>query len=259
MNSSVISIHSVPRSGSSWLLSIFNSIANTKCVYQPLFSYAFKNVLSPASTKSEYDSFIDNISKTDDDFCTMRSKLHTNNGTIEPPNFNKTGIDYVVMKHTTHHHLIEQLLRFDENIKIIGLIRSPEDVISSQMKASHERLIDWHNGMDKNKDDIANNYFGFNKWNEATGYFIKLKKKYPTNVYLLNYEDLVQNPLNEIRGLFAFCNLELTESTQTFIQLSTNTTSEYDYSVYRSKLQSMNKCSALSPEILQFIRDNTIL
>ncbi len=60
----IISIHSVPRSGSSWLLSIFDSCLNTKCLYQPLFSYKFKNYLNTNSTKNDFNKFIDNIKET---------------------------------------------------------------------------------------------------------------------------------------------------------------------------------------------------
>ena len=42
----LISLNSCPRSGSTWLQSIFEADPNIKTVYQPLFSYAFKNCIN---------------------------------------------------------------------------------------------------------------------------------------------------------------------------------------------------------------------
>lgn len=82
----------------------------------------------------------------------MKTNFHTNNGKNDILTYHKENMDYLVMKHTTHHYLIEKMIEFNKDIKIIGLIRSPENVIESQMKAKHENLQDWLNGTDKNKD-----------------------------------------------------------------------------------------------------------
>ena len=160
----MISIHSVPRSGSSWLLSIFDSCVNTKCVYQPLYSYAFKNQIDDKSSQKEFTTFTNKLKETKDDYCCMKTNYHTNNGKNDILTYHKENIDYLVMKHTTHHYLIEKFIELNKDIKIIGLIRSPENVIESQMKAKHENLQDWLNGTDKNKD-LKEDYFGFNKPN----------------------------------------------------------------------------------------------
>ena len=62
----IISLNSCPRSGSTWLQSIFDAHPNIKSVYQPLFSYAFKNCLSNESTKTEFDQFLIDISLVDE-------------------------------------------------------------------------------------------------------------------------------------------------------------------------------------------------
>ena len=56
-----IAIHSVPRSGSTWLGQIFNSSSLVIYKYQPLFSYAFKGRLSPQSTNNKIVQFFDEI------------------------------------------------------------------------------------------------------------------------------------------------------------------------------------------------------
>lgn len=250
----VISIHSVPRSGSSWLLSIFDSCVDTKCVYQPLFSYAFKNKINENSSKRDFDEFIEELKETKDDFCCMKTNYHTNDGKNKPLTFNKEENKYLIMKHVTHHYLIEKFIEFNKNIKIIGLIRNPENVIESQMKAKHENLEDWLNGTDKNT--VKENYFGFNKWLELNKYFMELKKKYPKNVYLINYEDLLKNTEIEIEKIFQFCGLELKKSTIDFINVSLSKNDEYDYSVCRNKDTIINRKCNIDINIIKYINDN---
>lgn len=254
----IISIHSTPRSGSSWLLSIFDSLSRTKCVYQPLWSYAFKNRLNGlSSTQNDFKQFIKDIKETEDDYCCMKTSYHTNNGENDILTFDKIDNEHVVMKHTTHHYLIEKMIEFNKDIKIIGLIRNPEFVIESQMKAKHENLKDWLNGTDKNSN-LEENYFGFNKWLELNNYFITLKEKYPNNVYLIKYEDLLKNTKVEIEKLFHFCSFQLEKSTIDFINESMSKNDDYDYSVFRNKENLIDKKCQLNEEIKEYIKDKII-
>jgi len=247
----IISIHSTPRSGSSWLLSIFDSLSITKCVYQPLFSHKFKNKLNKKSTSDDFNNFIKDIKETKDDFCCMKTSLHTNNGKNDVLTFDKKDNKHLVMKHTTHHYLIEKMIEWNKDIKIIGLIRNPENVIESQMKAKHENLQDWLNGTDKNT--VNENYFGFNKWLELNNYFITLKEIYPNNVYLINYEDLLKNTKVKIEKLFDFCGFKLEKSTIHFINESMSKNDDYDYSVFRNKENLIDKKCQLDEKILKHI------
>lgn len=52
-----IAIHSVPRSGSTWLGEILNSSANVKYCFQPLFSYKFKEFWMNVRPKMIYIIF----------------------------------------------------------------------------------------------------------------------------------------------------------------------------------------------------------
>ena len=56
-----VAIHSVPRSGSTWLGQIFNSHPKVNFRYQPLFSYAFKDYLNEASSSEDIEAFFKNI------------------------------------------------------------------------------------------------------------------------------------------------------------------------------------------------------
>ena len=248
----MISIHSAPRSGSSWLLSIFDSCVNTKCLYQPLFSYAFKNQIHDKSSQKEFTTFTNELKETEDDFCCMKTNYHTNNGKNDILTYHKENMEYLVMKHTSHHYLIEKMIELNKDIKIIGLIRNPENVIESQMKAKHENLQDWLNGSDKNKD-LKENYFGFNKWLDLNNYFITLKEKYPNNVYLIKYEDLLKNTKVEIEKVFHFCGIKLEKSTIDFINESMSINDNYDYSVFRKKETLIKRECKLDAKIINHI------
>ena len=67
-------IHSVPRSGSTWLGEILNSSPYVKYCFQPLFSYQFKDFLDEYSSKKDVDRFFSMLSDTDDDFICQNAQ-----------------------------------------------------------------------------------------------------------------------------------------------------------------------------------------
>jgi hypothetical protein len=248
----LISLHSCPRSGSTWLQSIFEAHPNIKTVYQPLFSYAFKNCINENSTKEEFNKFIQNIKETNDEFCCMKTNLHTNNNKTDIIRFEKENISTILMKNVHHHNLIETFIKLYPGIKIIGLIRDPCAVIYSQMNAKHEKLKDWLNGEDKNQNK-EENFFGFNKWLEVKEIFNSIKKKYPNNIIIVNYEDLLKNTLEQIKKICVFCNLDLHDNMLKSIELMNSKTDEYDYSIFKNK-DTLNKWKKkLDSKIIKYI------
>ncbi|MDH5934310.1 hypothetical protein, partial [Vibrio splendidus] len=57
-----VAIHSVPRSGSSWLGEIINSSPQVNYSFQPLFSYEFKSYLNENSSLENINNFFYNLS-----------------------------------------------------------------------------------------------------------------------------------------------------------------------------------------------------
>jgi len=253
----LISLHSVPRSGSSWLQSIFEAHPNIKTVFQPLFSYTFKNYINKNSTKDDFNNFIDKIKDTKDDFCCMKSNFHTNNNKIDIIRFQKENIKTIFMKHTTHHNLIETFIKLYPKIKIIGLIRDPCSVIYSQMNAKYEKLNDWLDGKDKNQDK-KENFFGFNKWLEVKEIFYNIKEKYPKNIIIVNYEDLVKNTINEIKKICDFCNLDIHNNMIESIKLMKSKTYEYDYSVFKKENTIEKWKGKLDNRIVNYIKNTYV-
>ena len=243
-------LHSAPRSGSTWLQCLFESHPNIKSLYQPLFSYEFKNILDKNSNKEDYDKFINNLLNTNDEFCNMKSDYHTNNKEIDLIIHEKKEINTILIKHVSHHNLIETFIKLNPDVKIIGLIRDAKSTIYSQMTAQKEMLKDWLNGTDKNSSSEF--YFGFNKWMEVNKLFHDLKLKYPNNIIIVKYEDLVENTIYNIQKICNFCNLEFHDNIINSINLMKSKNEKYDYSVFK-KEDTINKWKNLDKEIIDYI------
>lgn len=227
-----ISIHSVPRSGSSWLLSIFNSHPNIKGIYQPLFSYKFKNNINSETTIDDFNNFKMDLLDTDDAFCNMKSDFHIENG-LTKYNFISKNINNIVIKNVRYHNLIEKIILLDSSSKVICLIRDPRAVIYSQMTAKKELLEDYLFGNDKNKEEIGN-YFGLYKWIEFYKLSYKLKKLYPNNIIIVSYENLLYNTENTIKNIFNFCEILFNNNVIKFIKYSKNNNIDTDYSICKN-------------------------
>lgn len=249
-----VAIHSVPRSGSTWLGSIFDSHPNTIYKMQPLFSYAFKDRLSSKSTSEDIDRFFSELEKSEDDFLDQIEGKKS--GII--PLFKKEVPTAIVYKEVRYHHILQNLLEKDKSIKVVGLIRNPFSTILSWLKAPKEfraelgwKIEDeWENAPKKNLNRIEE-FNGFEKWKEVTKLFIFLQKKYPKQFYLVEYEKLLADKKKEITKLFDFCNLELNSQTIDFLKESSSTNNEDAYTVFKMKKTD----NSWEKELPQFIID----
>lgn len=233
-----VAIHSVPRSGSSWLGSIFDSHPNVAYRFQPLFSYSHKGKLSTVSSYLDIEDFFNQILYTSDNFVLQKSSKEDN----RVPTFLKKKSTHIIYKEVRYHHILENLLNQEIEIKVLGLIRNPFAVINSWLNAPKEFRIDldweiqkeWRNAPMKNMNK-QEEYNGYNKWKEACFLFLKLKKEYPDQFYLISYDHLLSDTVNEVKQLFEFCNLEYTKQTDDFIKQSTASQSSDAYSVFKKK------------------------
>lgn len=252
-----IAIHSVPRSGSTWLGEIFNSHPEVIYKYQPLFSYAFKGKLTTSSTQTEIFNFFKEIAQKNDEFLDQTTAR--NSGKM--PTFKKTtNPTAVIYKEVRYHHILENLLTQDTNLKVIGLIRNPYAVVYSWLNAPKEfrkdlgwnEIDEWRFAPKKNLNK-PEEYNGFEKWKEAAYLFLKLEKKFPTQFKIVYYNDLLNNTENTIKNLFQFCNLQFTENTKTFIIESQKKEYKDAYSVYKTKNSDDEWKGKLNPIIIDEI------
>lgn len=253
-----IAIHSVPRSGSTWLGQILNSSSCVKFVYQPLFSYAFKSYLDEQSSKEKISQFFEEIAYSDDLFINqvedIKKKL--------VPKFEKfEKIDVCVYKEVRYHYILQNLLEQSEEVKIIGLVRNPLSVINSWIRAPREfredlgwnELEEWNFAKKKNQDK-REEYNGFQKWKESTLLFEYLQKKYPNRFLLVVYNDLIQDVNNTVKRIFDFCDLDLEEQTLSFINVNNVKHSKEAYSVFKKIKQDSKWEYQLNKEIVNNIK-----
>lgn len=255
-----IALHGAPRSGTTWLGSIFDSSPNVAYRFQPLFSYAHKSFLNENSSKEKIDIFFDAILKTQDEFVLQKETIKK--GLV--PGFRKGLITHVIYKEVRYHHIIQNLLEKDTDIKIIGLVRNPKSVISSWYMAPKEfkqdewdLMKEWKFAGKKNLNR-KEEFNGYVKWKEVAGLFLHLQKTYPERFMLVNYKELLDNTLETVNGLFDFSGLKLTRQTKDFIMESHHKDLPNDaYAVYR-KNQTDNKWKEILPaEIINEI-DNDL-
>lgn len=253
-----IAIHSVPRSGSTWLGSIFDSSPEVVFRFQPLFSYGHKGQITSNSSKEEIDNFFVDILNTNDEFVLQKEAKEK--GII--PTFEKEKISTIVYKEVRYHHILKNLLENDKDIFVIGIVRNPLSVINSWLKAPKEfrkdlgwkELDEWRYAKKKNQNRVEE-FNGYEKWKEVAKLFIQLKEQYPKRFYLLKYQQLLKNTEYEVKKIFNFCNLRYTKQTEHFI----NTSSKFDkssdaYSVFRSKQTDDKWKKELNPLIVQEIK-----
>src|SRR5690606_40273459 len=102
-----IAIHSVPRSGSTWLGNIFNSHPNVIFKYQPLFSYAFKEYLTEDSDAERINTFFQEIANADDIFMDQEEAIA--NGIV--PNFKrKENPTHICYKKVRYHNILPNMV-----------------------------------------------------------------------------------------------------------------------------------------------------
>lgn len=233
-----IAIHSAPRSGSTWLGSIFDSHPLVVYKMQPLFSYAFKDRLSAESSKIEIENFFMELQVSQDDF--LDQKEGKEKGII--PSFSKGKEEAVVYKEVRYHHILRNLLEKDREVKVVGLIRNPFSIIRSWLKAPKEFKKElgwkveeeWRFAPKKNLNK-QEEFNGYEKWKEVAFLFLALREAHPSRFYLLQYEDLIDSTFSEVEKLLKFCDLKMDDQTAAFITASSQKNDSDAYSVYKKK------------------------
>lgn len=257
-----IAVHAVPRSGSSWLGQILNSSEQVCYRFQPLFSYAFKDFLNEHSTKKEILTFFEKIKGSNDSFLLQTDKI--NSGAY--PFFKKSdSFSHIVYKEVRYHHILENLLKQDQELKVIGLVRSPFAVISSFLNSPREfrkdlgwiEIEQWRYAEKKNLNK-REEFFGYEKWKEVYFLFKKLERQYKDRFCLVNYESLIRDTLQEVERIFNFFNLEISAQTIKFLNDSKSSDNDSTYSVFRNKEKDEQWKTMLDEKIASEIREDIL-
>ena len=230
-----VAIFSVPRSGSTWLGQIFNSLPNVLYRFQPNFSYSFPHSLNELSDSDAINNFYNELISSTDMFVNGKISI-SGKGNVE---FIKDDVSTLVWKEV-HNIYITNILLKHTSTKVIGLVRSPFSVISSWIMIPKEFnpnwsvLKEWREANLKNGES-TNNFFGYEKWKEITKLFLELENQFPNQFCLVNYDDLLINTEMEVARIFKFCNLEMQQQTRDFLTQSSGKHDADAYSVFKSK------------------------
>ncbi len=253
-----VAIHSVPRSGSTWLGELFNSHPKVNYSYQPLFSYAFKDYLNEESSFEHIQDYFQKIQQSEDEF--IRQKEARLKGKL--PQFSKNEKStHSVYKEVRYHHILENLLEQDADIKVIGLVRNPMAVINSWLRAPKEFRADlgwkiveeWRFAPKKNQNK-KEEFNGYEKWKEVYFLFKDLEKKYPNRFYFLPYLKLLSDTEKTIQSLFDFSNLDMSQQTIDFINKPKSKQKTGTYTVNIEK----QKDDFWKTELPKFIQDDIL-
>ena len=251
-----IALHSVPRSGSSWIGSVLNAHEQIMYRFQPLFSDSFDGMIHENSSKSDIIHFFDLMKQSNDPFINQLSFNH-------PQKELKKDREILVYKEVRYHNLIENMLDQDEDLIVIGLIRNPLAVIHSWLNAPKEfrkdlgwgELEEWEFAEKKNKGRIEE-YNGYAKWKEVAQLFEQLKLNYNSRFYLLNYNKLILDTRAELKKLFDFLGIEITNEVSQFLNESKAKNEDDKYSVYSTKKEDNDWISGLNPIIVKKISED---
>ncbi len=251
-----IAIHSVPRSGSSWLGQIFNSSPTVVYKYQPLFSYAFKGALSPHSSRGEILQFFEAIAARSDDFLDQTEAVRSG---IYPQFEKSEPRTHIVYKEVRYHHLLDNLLSQDESLRVVGLVRNPLAVLASwkqapkEFKPEWDFLAEWRGAPSKNQGR-PEEFYGFDKWLEVAESFRALAARFPDQFRLIRYHELLTEPAATVQSLFDWCEIPWNSQTEEFLQTSRGEDRRDTYSVYNSKQSDDAWRNELADEIIREVR-----
>ena len=250
-----IAIHSVPRSGSTWLGQIFNSSPLVSYKFQPLFSYAFKDRLGPESSLDEIKRFFTEVSVSSDGFLNQKESVTAGIcpvfKKINPP-------DFCVYKEVRYHHIVRNLLDKDRSIKLVGIVRNPLAVLSSWKLAPKEFRSEWDFASEWRHASLKNQgrpeeFYGFEKWKIVAELFLELSQTRSEQFRLIQYDDLLRTTFDTVRSIFEFCEIPFEDPTNDFLIDSSLLNHSDAYSVFKSKPADNNWKNVLSREIINTV------
>lgn len=258
MYSSVVALYGVPRSGTSWLGEILNSCPNIAYKFTPLFSYRFKNRIKVEDSKANLEIFFKELFEEEGDTFLNRTEQR-NSGKYPVFEKDATNLSILAYKENRYLYTVPILLKEDTDVKVIGIIRNPIDVLESWINApsGYKREWDiyeeWKLAAKKNEYK-PENCFGYYKWKESLKMFVDMQKLYPEQFTIVCYENLVTDPIFETKRLFRFAKIPYTDQTEQFILDSTSRTNDDVYSIYRENGHKSARKIYLPEDIKEEIR-----
>ncbi len=256
----MVHINGCPRSGTSWLGQLFDSSPHVRYKYQPLWSRSFRDRVHVRSSPQDIRAYFRELYHYEDD---LLDRVKEKEQGIHPVFEEKDEApECMAVKMVRYHYMLPRFLELETPESIgIGVMRHPCGFLNSWRKAPKEFLPHWDFKQEWRFAPLYNRfrpeeYYGFHRWKEVAKMFLVLKEWFPRNFHLIHYEDLVRSPMEKVEEVFRFCSLNMTDQTRAFVNDSTRSHVEGDYSVYKRKDRTTEWKEELDPEILdEVIRD----
>ena len=201
------------------------------------------------------------LSKTRDSF--LDQEVQRKNGIL--PSFEKREITHLVYKEVRYHNILENLMNKSDDILLCCVIRNPFSVINSWLRTPKEFRRDigwieeeeWRFAPNKNMNK-PEEFNGYEKWKEAVNIFLSLEKDYSDRICIINYEKIFADKFNEVKKIFDFLGISITQQTLDFLNYSDGICDIDPYSVFRKDHKIDKWKNELSPCIINEIREDLI-
>lgn len=247
----------MPRSGTSWLSQIFDSSPDVRFRLSPLFSYELKNFVTDDSHKTTWNLLFEKAYLSNSEF--MDQTYRRVAGEYPVFSFKASLPAFLVIKDTRFHNLTVHMLSLFPDMKMIGIVRNPCGAINSWLRAPKEfppgndPLHHWRAG--ECKKEGRGDFWGFEDWKWVTILFLQLERETPERFFLVQYEDIVLEPVRWAKAMFDFCGLKYSDQTKKFIIESQTTHVDNEYAVFKKTEVKDKWKTQLSPIIIKEIYD----
>lgn len=220
-----------PRSGTSWLATIFDSHPETLLRFQPLFSFSHQGSLESSSNPEDVERFLLNVISSKDEFATMKAQYFDSF-----PKFGKSKPRVLVIKETRYLNLARVFLS-NPQTKVIGMLRDPLETLNSWFMAPKEFNRNWSIEDEwleakKKNSEQSGGFYGLKKWLEIAHEFEALSQT-SERFELIRYDHLIREPENEVERISQWIGLDFRESTKAFLRESQSRWVDDPYSVFR--------------------------
>jgi len=232
----VVWLSGMPRSGTTWLSQIFDSSPDVRLKFCPLFSYEFKNSLDENSSAEQWHTLFIDLYQTHSEFLDQdHLRKH---GLIPYFEDKEPHPRHLVIKSNRFHNLTPYILKLNEHVRFIHIVRHPCATLFSwlsnprEFPAHADPLREWRSGQCRKTG--SGEFWGFDDWKMVTTQALRLTEQYPQRHRIVRYEDLVRDTEYQAQALFRFVQIPYRKQTRDFIQLSHSRHDENKRSVFKN-------------------------
>lgn len=201
-------LHGLPRSGTSLLGMLLAGHPKIAYRYQPLVSYALRDRLHEFLGWEGLGRLHDELRHCSDPFINQSrgedEGTHIRSFTVARPS------TMLIKQVRFHNHLLDWMRH--PYAALIMINRKPEDLIISQLRAYGELgqfgpgEDVWKTAEAKNGGD-ENSFYGYARIADYLAIQAELSKRYKSRLCVVDYEDLVAEPLQTLERILAFLQM----------------------------------------------------